>query len=98
MSLNNYEGKKRLVKELGELYKYYFSDLKDIELKKYRKGNYENEFIVLTWDNGGISTANNNCNSLSATARNVARMLDGGVYENLDLYEEIMKSDEWEEL
>lgn len=98
MSLNNYAGKKKLVKELGELYKYYFSDLKDIELKKYRKGRYEEEFIVLTWENGAISTANNNMNSLSATARNVARMIDGGVYENLDLYKEIMESDEWEEL
>ena len=90
MSLNNYAGKKKLVKELGELYRYYFSDLNNIELKKYRKGRYEEEFIVLTWENGGISTANNNMNSLSATARNVARMLDGGVYENLDLYKEIM--------
>lgn len=98
MSLNNYAGKKKLVKELGELYRYYFADLKDIELKKYRKGRYEEEFIVLTWENGAISTANNNMNSLSATARNVARMIDGGVYENLDLYKEIMESDEWEEL
>ena len=36
MSLNNYAGKRKLVKELGELYRYYFSDLKDIELKKYK--------------------------------------------------------------
>ena len=48
--------------------------------------------------NGAISTANNAMNSLSATARNVAQILDGGVYENLDFYKEVMGSDKWEEI
>ena len=96
---NNFIGKKALVRDLAEVYKNIrYSDIKDIELKKYVKGRYEEEFIVLTWTNNAISTANNNMNSLSATARNVARMLDGGVYENLDFYKEIMNSDDWEEV
>ena len=99
MYTNNYAGKKEMVKALAEVYKRIsWSDIADIELKKYRKGKSDEEFIVLTWTNGAISTANNNMNSLSATARNVARMLDGGVYENLEYYEEIMNSNEWEEL
>lgn len=97
-----------MVKALAEVYKRMsWSDISDIELKKYTNGKYEEEFIVLTWTNGAISTANNNMNSLSATARNVAGMLDGGVYanleyykeyENLEYYKEIMNSNEWEEL
>lgn len=95
---NDFIGKKQMVKDLAKIYiKIAWSDIADLELKKYKKGIYEVEFIVLTWSNGAISTANNAMNSLSATARNVARMLDGGVYENLDLYKEVMSSDEWVE-
>lgn len=95
---NNFRGKKELVAQLSEVYKQCNLDIKSIELKKYAKGKYDEEFIVLTWLNNAISTANNNMNSLSATARNVAKMLDGGVYENLDFYTEIMNSTEWEEI
>ena len=96
---NNFKGKRELVKQLSEVYrKIMYSDIYSIELKKFHKGNHEEEFVLLTWNNGAFSTANNNMNSLTATARNVARMLDGGVYENYDFYTEIMTSDEWEEL
>lgn len=96
---NNFKGKRELVKQLSEVYKnIMYSDILSIELKKFRKGNHEEEFVLLTWKNGCFSTANNNMNSLTATARNVARMLDGGVYQNYDYYMEIMTSDEWEEV
>ena len=96
---NNFYGKKRMVRDLAEVYRRIdWSDIADIELKKYRKGKHDEEFVVLTWENGAISTANNNMNSLSATARNVARMIDGGVYENLDYYKEIMSSPDWMEV
>lgn len=98
---NDFAGKRCMVDELSSVYSNIkYSDIDYIELKKYKhkvKG-YEEEFIVLHWVNGEISTANNNANSLSATARNVARMLDGGIYENYDYYTEIMESDEWEEI
>lgn len=99
MYTNDFKGKKDLVKDLAEVYKKIsYSDILDIELKRYanKDGRYQ-EFVMLTWTNGAVSTANNNANSLSATARNVARMLDGGVYENLDFYKEIMNSESWEE-
>lgn len=96
---NNFIGKKRMVEALSEVYKNNEdSDIANIELKKYRKGKHEEEFIILTWLNGAISTASNNMNSLSATARNVARMLDGGVYENIDYYKDIMSNEEWKEI
>lgn len=100
MISNNFEGKKQLVAELSDLFTRCFEDIENIELKKYKniEKGWTEEFVVLTWTVGGISTANNNANSLSATARNVTRMLDGGVYENYDLYEKIMNSDEWIEL
>ena len=98
--MNELEMKKELVEDLFKVYGYWFDKIGNIELKSYKKKGTEHteEFVVLTWSNGGISTANNNINSLSATARNVARMIDGGVYENLDLYKKIMESDEWEEI
>lgn len=96
---NNFSGKKRMVRDLTEVYKRIdWSDIVDIELKKYRKGKRDEEFVVLTWGNGAISTANNNINSITATARNIAKMLDGGVYENLDYYKEIMSSPDWIEV
>ena len=96
---NDFIGKKLLVQDLSDVYRECKDfDIEYIELKKYKKGNMEEEFIVLHWDSGSISTANNNLNSLSATARNIARMLDGGIYENIEYYKEIMSSDEWEEL
>ena len=96
---NDFKGKRELVKALADIYRSVDSfQISDIELKKYVKGDRFEEFILLTWDNGAYSTANNNINSLSATAENVARMLDGGVYENIDFYKEIMRSPDWEEL
>ena len=99
MYTNDFKGKKELVKDLAEVYKNIsYSDILNIELKKYvnEDGGYK-EFVLLTWSNGAISTANNNANSLTATVRNVARMLDGGVYENLDFYKVVMKSEHWRE-
>lgn len=102
---NNFIGKKEIVKDLAKIYKdIMYSEIADIELKKYRhiEKGYEEEFILLSWTNGAFSTANNNANSLTATCRNVARMLDGGVYENMDYYSEIMllaeNKEKWEEL
>lgn len=98
---NNFEGKKAMTADLAKVYKNIkYLDIADIELKKYvsKKTGYDAEFVLLTWDNGAISTANNDMNSLTATAKNIARMLDGGVYENCKLYVEIMSSDEWEEV
>lgn len=104
--LDEIEKKKRFVLGLADVYcNWSCFDIKSIELKVYKKkeansdGRYHiEEFVMLTWDNGAISTANNNANSLSATARNIARMLDGGVYENLEYYEEIMESPDWIEI
>lgn len=94
---NNFAGKKEMVRDLAKIYQgIMFSDIRDIELKKYRikDGIREEEFIVLTWNNGAISTANNNINSISATARNVAKMLEV-IYEALkvQLQKEVEQGD-----
>lgn len=98
--INELIQKKILVDRLETVYVTFFPYIKSIKVKAYQKLGTENveEFILLTWKNGGISTANNNCNSLSATARNVARMIDGSVYENFELYNKIMQSNDWIEL
>ena len=97
---NDFVGKKHMVRDLSSVYKKIaWSNIADIVLKKYTNvQGHEVEFILLAWDNGAISTANNALNSLSATARNVARMLDGCVYENLELYKEVMESPDWVEV
>lgn len=39
---NDYPGKKAMVKDLAEVYKRMkWSDIADVELKKYRKGKHE---------------------------------------------------------
>lgn len=96
---NDFTGKKAMTRDLAEVYRRCsYMGVRDIELKKYRKDGRDAEFVLLTWTNGEVSTANNNANSLSATARNIARMLDGGVYENYEWYKEIMGSGEWIEV
>ena len=89
--------KHNLVRDLESPICLWFPQIKWIEHFAYQKVGSKDveEFIVLEWASGGQSMANNNCNSLSATARNVTRMLDGGVYENMDLYKRIMDSEEW---
>ena len=91
-----FEIKANYVRILSNVLEVMFTDIDNIKLKVYEKNGTSEiqEFIVLTWTNGGISTANNNINSLSATVRNIARMLDGGVYENIDFYRELLEGKE----
>lgn len=96
----SFEVKQNAVKELADVLKKYYPHIEDIEVREYTKdGVHSEEFVLLTWSNGGYSTANNNCNSLSATIRNIARMIDGGVYENWELYTEMMEEKNgWERI
>lgn len=89
--------KNELVRDLEGALTEYFPDIKWISCYAYQMVGTEHieEFIVLEWQNGGRCTASNNCNSLFATAQNVTRMLNGGVYENTELYEDIMESEDW---
>ena len=86
-----------LVQAMDDVVAIYFPDVRWMEYFAYQKVGSKDveEFIILEWDSGGRSYANNSCNSLSATARNVTRMLDGGVYENIEYYQEIMESEDW---
>lgn len=86
-----------LVQAMDDVVAIYFPDVRWVEHFAYQKigTSHIEEFIVLEWTSGGQSMANNNANSLSATARNVTRMLDGGVYENMDYYKGIMDSEDW---
>lgn len=102
MNYETYYKKKLLVDDLDIFCKKWFYDIKSIEYRAYSK-NYNGkegieEFILLTWNNGGHSYANNNINSLSATAQNVLRMVNGGVYENIEMYENIMEDNEWQRI
>lgn len=90
--------KKSLVDKLNEVFYGFFSDIEEIKYHLYEEietGRVE-EFITLTFTGGGTCYSNNNINSLSATARNICNMLDGGVYQNIDFYKELLKGkDGW---
>ena len=89
--------KRNLVEAMDSVMVIFFPDVRCVEYFAYQKVGSKDveEFIILEWTSGGRSYANNSCNSLSATARNVTRMLDGGVYENIEYYQEIMESEDW---
>lgn len=93
-----YKEKYYFARKLANIYMANFPWIVLMEYRAYKKKGVEHyeEFILIIWDSGCISTANNNGNSLTATARNMARMLDGGVYENEEFYKDIMSSNEWE--
>lgn len=102
MGYDVYYDKAMLVADLEEVCKRWFNDIKSIVYHAYshtiNDREYIEEFIVLTWTNNGKSYANNNANSLSATAKNTIRMVSGGVYENIEMYEDIMGDDKWKKI
>lgn len=52
---------------------------------------WEQEMLVMTFNNDAYEVSNNNYNSLSATFRNIGEMLDGGKYDLVDEYRSIVK-------
>ena len=47
---------------------------------------YYQEFLVVTFDGGAISVRNVNGNSCTANFRELGKLLDGGYYEEVELY------------
>lgn len=96
---NIYEEKWYLVTQMNFLHGFF----PEISMLSYyafiKKGTpYIEEFVVLEWENGAKCVVSNNANSLSATARNVTRMLDGGCYDENERFDELMNSNEWERI
>lgn len=95
-----YEEKGYLVSQMNFL-KRFFPDIDRLSYHAFLKKGTEHveEFVVLTWTNGAKCVVSNNANSLSATARNVTRMLDGGCYESNDHFDTLNNlNDMWEEI
>jgi len=101
MDYLEYVQKNFLVEGLNNLFSRFFVDIEKITYHAYReiKTDRVEEFVTLHFIGGGVCYANNNINSYSATARNVCNMLDGGVYQNIDFYRELIKGkDGWEKI
>lgn len=100
---DTYMNKHELVNDLNSVLIKWFPDVESVEYYALGKPDmkdgipayYSEEFIILKWKGGGKSYANNSCNSLSATAKTVMSMLNGGYYQNVEYYESILESEEW---
>lgn len=50
---------------------------------------YYQEFLVITFDGGGISVRNVNGNSCTANLREVSKLVDGGYYDEVAFYKSL---------
>lgn len=88
--LEELKGKKRFLKALGEVLKTSKRmSIADIDLEVYLIDGYVMEYVVITFDGGAISVANASGNSDSANLRQVAKMVNGGYYDEVEMYLEI---------
>lgn len=85
--LNDIKGKRAFVKALSGALKLCRNvSIKSVDLELYVKGKHTMEYIVVTFSNGAKSVRNASINNDSANMQEIARMVNGGYYEELDEY------------
>lgn len=93
-NIDDIRGKREFMKALGAaLGKCRNASIADVDIKAFEfdGGGSIIEFVVVTFDNGAISVANSSGNSDTANLREVARMSNGGYYDQVEWYLECQK-------
>lgn len=62
-----------------------------IKLEAYLLDGHDYEFIVVKFKGGGISVRNARWNSLGANLAELARLLRGGYYAEVEAYNEVLR-------
>ena len=53
---------------------------------------YFQEYLVVTFDGGGVSVRNANGNSYTANFREIGKLIDGGYYDEVEFYRSLISS------
>ena len=64
-----------------------YSTVEKIEYDVFDAGECVQEYVVVTFVGGAKSVANSQANSMSAIFRLIGKLIDGGYYDELHIYE-----------
>ena len=91
--MHMYRGKKRFIDHISKVFEdeYLMSNVAKVEYEVYSKAApdgdiWYTEFAVVTFVGGGKSVRNISGNSNNANFREIAKLIDGGYYDELEFY------------
>ena len=64
--------------------------IEKIVLDEFESDGIDYCYLVVVFKGGGLSVRNCRCNSVTANIREVAEMLNGGYYEEVETYKKLM--------
>lgn len=84
--------------EVGEVIAKHFPNVDKIELDAFTSGGYKYEYLVVTFRGGLISVRNAAANSLIANLQELALLLNGGYYREVEKYKKLKEADTLNEI
>lgn len=90
--LEKYKTKKKFIESFNPIFKEYpqYLYIEDIKYEVFEAENaireIINEFLVVTYRGGALGVKNCNYNSISVIFKELANMLDGGCYYDVNTY------------
>lgn len=88
------EDKKSQFDEVGKTIAKHLSHIEKIELDIFTSNGYREEYIVVTFRGGHISVRNAAANSLTANIGELALLLNGDYYKEVETYKELKNASE----
>ena len=90
-----YKIKKAFIDKLSEALEISTTTVKSVDYEVYQKEldqdtTYFEELIIVTFVGGAISVSSANGNSDSANFKEIARLIDGGYYDEVRFYENLL--------
>ena len=98
--------KVKFVNDLNKVIPTYKTGIKKIEYKVFKCNHhteefgdqvYYQEYLVVTYDGGAIGVRSCNCDSFTAIFEELAKMLDGGYYDEVQDLHDYENNEKWEE-
>lgn len=99
--MHMYGGKKRFIDHISKVFEdeYLMSNVARVDYEVYERvskmdgeSHYYTEFAVVTFVGGGISVRNISGNSNNANFREIAKLIDGGYYDEIEYYNRVKES------
>ena len=96
-----------IVREINKVIPTYKSGIKKIEYRVFRYNfpkdefdgkNYYQEYLVITYDGGTLGVRSCNGDSFAAIFEELAKMLDGGYYDEVQDLHDCENSEMWKEV
>jgi hypothetical protein len=87
-----YKSKKAFINKLSEAFEYSSTSVMSVDYEVYQKeidqnNTYFAEYVIVTFVGGAISVRSANGNSDSANFKEIAKLIDGGYYDEVRFYQ-----------